>query len=73
MLPPIPTKDLTPADVDDLTQRVRKQMQEELVSLTELARGQGIAMSESQAKEVDGSAVTATGVEYGRRGVAPAM
>lgn len=42
-------------------------MQEELVRLTELARGQCIAMSESQAKELDGSAATATGAEYGRK------
>lgn len=44
MLDPIPTKGLTPADVEELTRATRETMLKELVALTEKARGQPIAM-----------------------------
>ncbi|PNP37461.1 hypothetical protein TGAMA5MH_10564 [Trichoderma gamsii] len=44
VLAPIPTANLTPADVDELTRETRELMLSELISLTEKARGQPIAM-----------------------------
>ncbi|TFA97687.1 putative 1-acyl-sn-glycerol-3-phosphate acyltransferase [Trichoderma ghanense] len=47
VLPPIETKNLTSADVDELTQSTRDLMLKELISLTEKARGQPIAVPAS--------------------------
>ncbi|KAM0452940.1 hypothetical protein ACHAO4_005360 [Trichoderma viride] len=44
VLAPIPTANLTPADVDELTRETRELMLSELISLTEKARGQPIAV-----------------------------
>ncbi|KAM0514101.1 hypothetical protein ACHAPE_007191 [Trichoderma viride] len=44
VLAPIPTANLTTADVDELTRETRELMLSELISLTEKARGQPIAM-----------------------------
>ncbi len=67
VLPPIPTEKLTAADVDDLVKTTRERMLEELIKLTELARGQGIAMSASQAQHVEGSgALKASGMHQPR-------
>ncbi|KAM0456197.1 hypothetical protein ACHAPV_007445 [Trichoderma viride] len=44
VLAPIPTTNLTPADVDELTRETRELMLSELISLTEKARGQPIAV-----------------------------
>lgn len=48
VLPQVETKNLTAADVDDLTNSVRENMLAELVRLTEIARGQGTALSSRQ-------------------------
>ncbi|KAL7819381.1 hypothetical protein V8C44DRAFT_136366 [Trichoderma aethiopicum] len=47
VLPPIETKNLTSADVDELTQSTRDLMLKELISLTEKARGQPVAVPAS--------------------------
>ncbi|KAH6606850.1 hypothetical protein Trco_006003 [Trichoderma cornu-damae] len=47
VLAPIPTANLTSADVDALTQSTRELMLQELFSLTEKARGQPIAVAAS--------------------------
>lgn len=52
VLCPIHTTGLSAADVDDLTQQVRQRMLQEMETLTEIARGQGIAMSASQARKL---------------------
>ncbi|KAM0263033.1 hypothetical protein ACHAQJ_001412 [Trichoderma viride] len=44
VLAPIPTANLTPADVDELTRSTRELMLRELISLTEKARGQPVAV-----------------------------
>lgn len=44
MLKPIETKNLTPADVEDLTRDTREKMLKELVTLTEKQRGHKVAM-----------------------------
>ncbi|KAL7920864.1 hypothetical protein ACQKWADRAFT_296927 [Trichoderma austrokoningii] len=44
VLAPIPTTNLTPADVDELTRATRELMLSELISLTEKARGQPVAV-----------------------------
>ncbi|KAK1249815.1 hypothetical protein MKX08_009818 [Trichoderma sp. CBMAI-0020] len=44
VLAPIPTANLTPADVDELTRETRELMLSELISLTEKARGHPIAV-----------------------------
>ncbi|EHK41446.1 uncharacterized protein TrAtP1_004922 [Trichoderma atroviride] len=44
VLAPIPTANLTPADVDELTRETRELMLSELINLTEKARGQPIAV-----------------------------
>ncbi|TVY53218.1 putative 1-acyl-sn-glycerol-3-phosphate acyltransferase [Lachnellula suecica] len=44
VLKPIETKNLTPADVEDLTRDTREAMLREMVNLTSKARGQPIAM-----------------------------
>ncbi|KAH0490633.1 hypothetical protein TgHK011_002093 [Trichoderma gracile] len=54
VLPPIETKNLTSADVDELTQSTRDLMLKELISLTEKARGQPIAVPAS----LNGAATT---------------
>ena len=61
VLPPIETKGLTSADVDDLCRRTREQMAKELVAVTELARSQRVAVSEKEAFELNGKA---TGADY---------
>lgn len=62
VLPPISTKGLTSADVDDLTSRTRDAMVTELITLTEIARGQNIAVSAVRAKVLDErNAVKTTG------------
>ena len=43
VLPPIPTENLTSADVDELCVRTRELMIEALVKITEKARQQGVA------------------------------
>ena len=43
VLPPIPTENLTSADVDELCARTRELMIEALVKITEKARQQGVA------------------------------
>ena len=53
VLPPIPTRGLTAADVDNLTKTTRDKMLSELVELTELARGQAVAVGEEQAQKLD--------------------
>ncbi|KAI9795640.1 MAG: 1-acylglycerol-3-phosphate O-acyltransferase [Candelina submexicana] len=63
VLPPISTAHLTSADVDDLTKHTRDVMLAELISLSGKARANGIAMSASEARKLDGSAKS-TGVEY---------
>ena len=60
MLPPIDTKGLSSADVDDLLHRTREQMERELVVITELARGQRVALSKAEASKAD---VIASGAE----------
>ena len=68
VLPPIPTTGLTAADVDDLAQKTRQAMLEELVRITRKARGEGMAMSAS----IDGQAAgmsTGASVEQGRKRV----
>ncbi|KAL6696147.1 hypothetical protein J3F84DRAFT_326401 [Trichoderma pleuroticola] len=47
VLRPIPTTNLTSADVDELTQSTRELMLKELISLTEKARGRPIAVPTS--------------------------
>ncbi|KKP05955.1 1-acyl-sn-glycerol-3-phosphate acyltransferase [Trichoderma harzianum] len=47
VLRPIPTTNLTSADVDELTQSTRELMLKELISLTEKARGRPIAVPAS--------------------------
>ncbi|KAK4079335.1 1-acyl-sn-glycerol-3-phosphate acyltransferase [Trichoderma simmonsii] len=47
VLRPIPTTNLTSADVDELTQSTRELMLKELISLTEKARGRPIAVPSS--------------------------
>lgn len=44
VLDPIPTKNLTAADVDELARNTREVMLKELVALTEKAQGRRIAM-----------------------------
>ncbi len=68
MLPPIPTDNLTPADVEDLTRRTREFMLEELVKLTERTRGQKITTSSPKAPQADGTPKTSS-AEYGRQHV----
>jgi hypothetical protein len=63
VLPPIPTKNLTAADVDDLAKRTREAMLEELVRITERARGEGVKMG-----AVTGTS-TGASVEHGRKRV----
>ncbi|KAI9654103.1 MAG: 1-acylglycerol-3-phosphate O-acyltransferase [Bathelium mastoideum] len=60
VLPPIETKGLSAANVDDLLHRTREQMVNELVAITELARGQRVALSGKEASEANGAA---SGVE----------
>lgn len=55
MLDPIPTKGLTPADVDELCIKTRQVMLDEIISLTYKARGQEVP--------VPASTVKASGVE----------
>ncbi|KAL7792502.1 hypothetical protein V8C37DRAFT_380532 [Trichoderma ceciliae] len=62
VLAPIPTANLTSADVDELTRSTRELMLKELVNLTERARGQPIAVpaslngpSRAKSTAVDGS------------------
>lgn len=59
MLDPIPTKGLTPADVEELTRATRETMLKELIALTEKARGRPIAMPAT----FDNSSATATGID----------
>ncbi|KAI9734285.1 MAG: 1-acylglycerol-3-phosphate O-acyltransferase [Cirrosporium novae-zelandiae] len=66
ILPPISTKGLTAADVDDLTRRTREIMLEELVKLT--ARTTQPQLLKVHGGYANGSAATSTGVEYGRKG-----
>ena len=47
VLPPVETTGLKSTDVDDLAARVRKDMEAELVKVTEIARGQGTALASS--------------------------
>lgn len=49
VLPPIPTADLGPGDVDELTKRVRASMLEELERLTAPAHGQNTAAANGKA------------------------
>jgi lysophosphatidate acyltransferase len=59
-LDPIPTKDLTSADVDELTRTTRELMLTELLTLTEKARGRPIAVPASaEASSAKSSAVEA--------------
>lgn len=44
VLDPIPTKGLTPADVDELARTTREKMLKELVALSEKAQGRPMAM-----------------------------
>ena len=44
VLKPIETKDLTPADVEDLVRDTRELMLKELVNLTSKVRGRPLAM-----------------------------
>ncbi|KAI9670046.1 MAG: 1-acylglycerol-3-phosphate O-acyltransferase [Caeruleum heppii] len=53
VLPPIDTKDLTPADVEDLTRDTRDLMLSELVRVTERARQAGVSLPADEAKAVD--------------------
>ena len=50
-LRPIETKDLAAADVDNLVDRVRRDMQEELLMLTHRARREGTAVTDPDAKK----------------------
>lgn len=50
MLPPISTLNLTAADVDQLVEKAHKMMLEELVKLTNYARGQGVAPTNTSAE-----------------------
>ena len=61
VLPPISTKGLTPADVDDLTKNTRDAMLKALVELTDRS-------STSISNGSDGSAKSSS-VEYGRKQV----
>ncbi|KAF4448806.1 1-acyl-sn-glycerol-3-phosphate acyltransferase [Fusarium austroafricanum] len=54
ILKPIPTKDLTPADVDELTRTTYDLMLNELVTLTAKARGQPIAVPASTGDSTGG-------------------
>lgn len=51
VLPPIVTTGMTTSDVDGLTIKVRETMMQELEALTEIARGQRIAMSAEEARK----------------------
>ncbi|KAL9079430.1 MAG: hypothetical protein Q9157_001684 [Trypethelium eluteriae] len=64
VLPPIDTKDLSAADVDDLVHRTREQMMRELVAVTELARSQRVALSSKEASEANG---VASGADHRQR------
>ncbi|KAL9085549.1 MAG: hypothetical protein Q9159_004647 [Coniocarpon cinnabarinum] len=50
VLPPVPTEGLTAADVDELCNRVRKSMLDELEILTEIARAQKTAIPTEEAR-----------------------
>ncbi|KAI9852260.1 MAG: 1-acylglycerol-3-phosphate O-acyltransferase [Thelocarpon superellum] len=72
ILPPIPTDNLTPADVDDLVKDTRDQMLAELLKLTEEARAHGVAKSAVAAKEASptsgqSASVLSTGSPYNTR------
>lgn len=60
VLDPIPTTDLTAADVDELVRTTRDLMLKELFALTEKAQGRAIAMPASTEKE---GVVKASGAE----------
>ncbi|KAK5018937.1 AtaAp protein [Cryomyces antarcticus] len=53
VLPAIETMGLTAADVDRLTTETREKILDELVRLTELARGQKVALPANKAKRLD--------------------
>ncbi|KAK0629869.1 hypothetical protein B0T17DRAFT_201883 [Bombardia bombarda] len=64
VLDPIPTKGLTPADVDELTRTVRELMLKELVTLTERARrGNKIAATPFPAHKAANGVAKVTGVD----------
>ncbi|KAK4912678.1 hypothetical protein LTR28_013862 [Elasticomyces elasticus] len=54
VLKPVETKGLGKEDVDALVERVRSAMLEELVVLTQKARKEGVALSESDARGMMG-------------------
>ncbi|KAI9762221.1 MAG: hypothetical protein M4579_000544 [Chaenotheca gracillima] len=63
VLPPIPTKNLSPADADELTRTTRDLMLKELVQLTSRSRAEGAR------SDADGEVLKSTGLEHGRRKV----
>ena len=63
ILAPVETKGLGKEDVDGLTQRVRKMMEEELVNITKVAVTQGIAIPNEPAKGYTDGALESSAVE----------
>ncbi|KAK1750701.1 hypothetical protein QBC47DRAFT_393294 [Echria macrotheca] len=63
VLDPIPTTGLTPADVDELTQRTRDLFLKELIALTEKARGKPVPMAVKASSSSSNGATKATGVD----------
>lgn len=53
MLPAISTLNLTPAEVDQLVEKTRLTMLDELIKLTEFARGEGVAPATAETRLLD--------------------